>query len=226
MDVRRAIPPAAALGESPLWPAAALLAAAGLYANLPTDFIYGSGGGGAFQVFRWIVPALTVLVLASLAAIPTRGWVTRRRLIIGTIAFVSAANAVSIILLVHLLINGAGVNAHDLLTAAVHMWVVNVLLFALWYWQEDGGGPLARPTCPPAQRDFLFPQQVEPAFADSGWRPLFLDYLYVSFTNATAFSPTDAMPLSRWAKMLMLVQSAISLSLAVMVVARAVNILH
>ena len=106
------------------------------------------------------------------------------------------------------------------------MWVVNVLLFALWYWQLDGGGPLARPACPPAQRDFLFPQQLEPAFADSGWRPLFLDYLYVSFTNATAFSPTDAMPLSRWAKMLMLVESAISLALAVMVVARAVNILR
>ena len=226
MDVRRAIPPAAALGESPLWPAAALLSAAGLYADLPTGFIYGAGGGGAFGVIRWIVPALTVLVLASLAAIPTRGWVTRRRLVLGTVAFVSAANAVSIGLLIHLLINGAGADAHDLLKAAVHMWVVNVLLFALWYWQHDGGGPLARPDCPPARRDFLFPQQQEPIFADSGWRPLFLDYLYVSFTNATAFSPTDAMPLSRWAKMLMLVQSAISLSLAVMVVARAVNILH
>ena len=86
-------------------------------------------------------------------------------------------------------------------------------------------GPIARPECLPAARDFLFPQQLEPALADSGWRPLFLDYLYVSFTNAAAFSPTDTMPLSRWAKMLMLVQSAISLALAVMVVARAVNIL-
>ena len=227
MDVRRAIPPAAALGESPLWPAAALLAAAGLYADLPTDFIYGAGGGGAFGVIRWIVPALTILVLASLAAIPTRGWITRRRLILGTIAFVSAANAVSIILLIHSCSTArTTTHGHELLHAAVHMWVVNVLLFALWFWQLDGGGPLARPACPPAQRDFLFPQQLEPVFADSGWRPLFLDYLYVSFTNATAFSPTDSMPLSRWAKMLMLVQSAISLSLAVMVVARAVNILH
>jgi uncharacterized membrane protein len=105
------------------------------------------------------------------------------------------------------------------------MWGVNVLLFGLWFWQLDGGGPVSRPTCLPSQRDFLFPQQTEQAFADSGWRSEFLDYLYVSFTNATAFSPTDAMPLSRWAKMLMLVQSAISLALAVMVVARAVNIL-
>ena len=88
-----------------------------------------------------------------------------------------------------------------------------------------GGGPLARPNCPPARRDFLFPQQLEPAVADSGWRPLFLDYLYVSFTNATAFSPTDTMPLSRWAKMLMLVESSASLVLAIMVAARAINIL-
>ena len=226
MDVRRAIPPAAALGESPLWPATALLAAAGLYADLPTRFIYGTGGGSAFQVIRWIVPALTILVLASLAAIPTGGRITRRRLVLGTVAIVSAANAASIVLLIHFLLNGAySGRGHELLLAAAHMWLVNVLLFGLWYWQLDGGGPLARPTCPPAQRDFLFPQQLEPVFADSGWRPLFLDYLYVSFTNATAFSPTDAMPLSRWAKMLMLVQSAISLALAVMVVARAVNIL-
>jgi uncharacterized membrane protein len=225
VDVRRAIPPAAELGESPLWPAAALLAAAGLYADLPSRFIQGPGGG-AFGVVRWIVPALTVLVLASLAAIRPRWRITRRHLVIGTIAVVSAANAASIVLLIHLLLTGAGVTyASLLLRAAVHMWAVNVLLFALWFWQLDGGGPLARPHCAPAARDFLFPQQLEPALADSGWRPLFLDYLYVSFTNATAFSPTDTMPLSRWAKMLMLVQSAISLALAVMVVSRAVNIL-
>ena len=103
---------------------------------------------------------------------------------------------------------------------------MNVLLFALWFWQLDGGGPVARPTSKPEGWDFLFPQQTEALLMQSGWRPLFLDYLYVSFTNAAAFSPTDTMPLSRWAKMLMLVQSAISLSLAVMVVARAVNILR
>ena len=225
MDVRRAIPPAAELGESPLWPAAAVVAAAGLYADLPSRFIAGTGAG-AFGAVRWIVPALTLLVLASLAAIRPRGRLTRRYLVIGTIGIVSVANAVSIALLIHLLINGAEAHASTLLRAAVHMWVVNVLLFALWYWQLDGGGPLSRPSCRPSQRDFLFPQQTEPALAESGWRPLFLDYLYVSFTNATAFSPTDAMPLSRWAKMLMLVQSALSLALAVMVVARAVNILH
>jgi len=228
MDVGRVVPPAGELGESPFWPAAALLAAAGLYADLPSRFIEGSGGSGAFHALRWIVPALTVLVLVSLAAIRPRWRLTRRHLVIGTIAIVSLANAASILLLIHFVLNGAPASdtGSELVRAATHMWAVNVLLFALFFWQHDGGGPLARPNCPPARRDFLFPQQLEPIFAESGWRPLFLDYLYISFTNSTAFSPTDTMPLTRWAKMLMLVQSAISLSLAVMVVARAVNILQ
>ena len=222
MDVRRTVPPAGELGESPFWPAAALVAAAVLYADLPSNFI---AGGSAFGIVRWVVPALTFIVLISLAAIRPHGRLTRRHLAIGAIAIVSAANAASIGLLIHLLINNEQTTGQPLLRAAVHMWVVNVLLFGLWFWQLDGGGPLARPTCASAERDFLFPQQTEEVFAAAGWRPLFLDYLYVSFTNATAFSPTDAMPLSRWAKMLMLVQSAISLALAVMVVARAVNII-
>jgi Protein of unknown function (DUF1345) len=225
------------LGESPLWPSAAIVASAILYADLPARFIAGSSAG-AFSVVRWVIPGLTGLVLAALlATVPggrlTRslGWhehrlhLTRRWLSLAMIAIVSAANTASIILLVHLLVNGAQANAPTLLRAAVHMWVVNVLLFGLWYWQLDGGGPAARPACKPEGWDFLFPQQTEVVLMQGGWRPMFLDYLYVSFTNATAFSPTDAMPLSRWAKMLMLVQSAISLSLAVMVVARAVNIL-
>jgi uncharacterized membrane protein len=237
VDVRRVLAPADDLGESPLLPAAALVAAAVLYADLPSRFIAGPSAG-AFSVVRWVVPALTLLVLATLVAIRPQArlvraldWraealhLTRRRLALATIAIVSAANAASIILLVHLLVNGAEATAATLLRAAVHMWVVNVLLFGLWYWQLDGGGPINRPACAHTERDFLFPQHTEPVLAESGWQPQFLDYLYVSFTNAAAFSPTDTMPLSRWAKMLMLVQSAISLSLAVMVVARAVNIL-
>jgi uncharacterized membrane protein len=208
---------------------------------MPSRFIAGPGGG-AFGVVRWVVPALTVFVLATFVAIRPHGklvqafgWgeralhLTRRRLALVSIGFVSLANSASIILLVHLLVNGElthkSTAAAELLRAAVHMWVVNVLLFGLWYWQLDSGGPLNRPTCAPHERDFLFPQQTEPALAESGWHPEFLDYLYVSFTNAAAFSPTDTMPLGRWAKMLMLAQSAISLTLAVMVVARAVNIL-
>jgi uncharacterized membrane protein len=240
--VRRAFAPAGDLGESPLLPAAALVASAALYADMPSRFVVGPGGG-AFGVVRWVVPALTVFVLATFVAIRPHGrlvrafgWgeralhLTRRRLALVSIGFVSAANSASIILLIHLLVNGElqtkSTAAAELLRAAVHMWVVNVLLFGLWFWQLDGGGPINRQTCASQERDFLFPQHTEPALAGSGWRPEFLDYLYVSFTNAAAFSPTDTMPLSRWAKMLMLVQSAISLSLAVMVVARAVNILR
>jgi hypothetical protein len=226
------------LGENPFWPTAAIVTSAALYADLPSRFIAGPSAG-AFGVVRWVVPVLTALLLAALiVSLPggplmsSLGWagrrlhVTRRWLSLATIAIVSAANAASIILLVHLLVNGAHANAPTLLRAAVHMWVVNVLLFGLWYWQLDGGGPLARPRSNPASMDFLFPQHTETVLRESGWRPLFLDYLYVSFTNAAAFSPTDTMPLSRWAKMLMLAQSAMSLALAVMVVARAVNILQ
>jgi len=226
----------ALLGESPVWPTAAIIASAALYADLPTRFIAGSSE--AFLMVRWIVPALTGLLLAALLLsvpegrlmrqlgfLPHQVRLTRHWLGLAMIAILSAANSASIGLLVHLLINGAHANAPTLLRAAVHMWVVNVLVFGLWYWQLDGGGPLVRPTCVPHDRDFLFPQQTEPVLMEGGWQPKYLDYLYVSFTNAAAFSPTDTMPLSRWAKMLMLVQSAISLSLAVMVVARAVNIL-
>jgi uncharacterized membrane protein len=225
------------LGESPVWPTAAIVASAALYADLPSRFIAGHSAG-AFAATRWIVPVLTLLFLAALLLsvpegrlmkamgfLPQQVRVTRRYLSLGAIAVVSAANGASIILLVHLLINGAQANAPVLLRAAVHMWVVNVLVFGLWYWQLDGGGPLERPKRALHDRDFLFPQQTEARLMEGGWQPKFLDYLYVSFTNAAAFSPTDTLPLSRWAKMIMLVQSAISLSLAVMVVARAVNIL-
>lgn len=225
------------LGESPLWPTAAIIASAVLYADLPTRFVAGPSAG-ILSDARYVVPILTfILLVALVATVPhgrlmrRLGWVeqkvrlTRRWLSIASIAVGSAANSASILLLVHLLLNGAHVNAGPLLRAAVHMWVVNVLLFALWYWQLDGGGPIERPKCAPHNRDFLFPQMTEPQLMQGNWQPKFLDYLFVSFTNAAAFSPTDTLPLSRWAKMIMLVQSAISLTLAVMVVARAVNIL-
>jgi hypothetical protein len=102
---------------------------------------------------------------------------------------------------------------------------MNVIVFGLWFWQLDGGGPVARRSEKRRVADFLFPQQTIPELA-ADWQPNFIDYLYVSFTNATAFSPTDTMPLSQWAKILMLVQSAAALLLAVMVAARAVNILQ
>ena len=225
------------IGESPLFPTLAIVGAAALYATLPTRFVVGASSG-VFSLARWIVPALTLILLLALLASVPQGRVARlldmpthrlrigRRILVLTLtAIVSAANAASIVWLVHLLVNGAQTHASQLLRAGIHMWCLNVLVFALWFWELDSGGPHDRLKAAPKQRDFLFPQQAQPEVAEDGWRPLFLDYLYLSFTNATAFSPTDAMPLSRWAKMLMLVESAASLLLAIMVVARAVNIL-
>lgn len=225
------------LGESPLLPTLAILGSATLYATLPTSFIAGASAG-VFAVVRWIVPGLALLLFAVLLLSVPHGRVVKalglhvrhvrygRRVAVLTVtAIVSAANSASIVVLVHLLIIGEHAHASQLLRAGVHMWCTNVLLFGLWFWELDDGGPLARRKSDGSGRDFLFPQQTM-ELAQTGWRPNFLDYLYVSFTNATAFSPTDAMPLSRWAKMLMLVESAVSLVLAIMVVARAVNILQ
>lgn len=225
------------LGESPIWPVAAVITAAGLYATLPARFIAGSGSG-AYSALRWIVPGLTVALLVPLAlTVPNSKLlhaagqhahnvrVSRRIASLAVIALITLVNAISIVLLVHLLVTGAHTNAHLLLKAGIHLWVTNVLIFALWFWQLDGGGPLARRMHPSYAPDFLFPQQLldQPELR---WQPSFVDYLYVAFTNATAFSPTDAMPLTVWAKVLMMVQSSASLLLAIMVVARAVNILQ
>lgn len=123
------------------------------------------------------------------------------------IAVISAANAASIVLLVHLLVSGSHEQARLLLRAGVHMWCMNVLLFALWYWQLDGGGPLERRLEQRREPDFLFPQQTLAESGGTTWQPSFVDYLFVSYTNATAFSPTDTLPLSHWAKLLMIAQS-------------------
>jgi hypothetical protein len=235
MERRSALVSGSELGESRLWPTAAILAAAALYATLPSRFIVGPAAG-AFSLARWVVPILTILLLLvlmlsaprgrrGLRGLDLRARIDRRALALAVTALVSAANGVSVALLVHLLANGGRARANPLLRAGIHMWCLNVLVFALWFWELDGGGPVARMTAGARSRDFLFPQQADPSVAEPAWRPYFLDYLYLSFTNATAFSPTDAMPLSRWAKMLMLVEAAASLVLALMVAARAVNIL-
>jgi uncharacterized membrane protein len=213
-----------------------VLTAAALYATLPTRFIVGTAGSSVYTVVRWLVPALTVLLLAPLVLnVPNARLLrsaqehaaalrlSRRIASRAVLALVSAANAAAIILLVHYLVAGVQINARLLLRAGIHMWCMNVLVFALWFWQLDGDGPIQRHLDKEGSgRDFVFPQQAE---TGSAWQPTFIDYLYVAYTNATAFSPTDAMPLSKWAKVLMLVESAASLLLAITVVARAVNLL-
>ena len=109
--------------------------------------------------------------------------------------------------------------------AGVEIWITNVLLFTVWYWELDRGGPLARRLEVLRAPDFLFPQMTEGLLGGIDWRAGYIDYLYTSFTNATAFSPTDTMPLTPVAKLLMLGQSMASLITLGMVFARAINIL-
>jgi uncharacterized membrane protein len=131
----------------------------------------------------------------------------------------------STVVLVYDLIQGTGVTEDptELLASGALVWVGNNLSFALLYWLIDSGGPFARARQPAAPVDFAFTQHMSPELAPPGWRPLFLDYLHLGFTNATAFSPTDVMPLTHRAKYVMLVQSTVALALFGLIVARAVN---
>jgi hypothetical protein len=178
----------------------------------------------------WLLPAFEGLLLAGLVAISPhpkmRNSPWRRRIAIGLIGLVSAVNIVSLIELCHFLLKGGKSGGHALVLAGLVLWVTNVLLFGLWYWELDRGGPAARDEASDDHPDFLFPQMADPRFAPEGWTPNLIDYLYVSLTNATAFSPTDTMPLSRWAKLLMGTQSLAALATLGLVVARAVNILQ
>jgi hypothetical protein len=143
-----------------------------------------------------------------------------------TIALVSLANAWSAGELVVGLIRGTErFNAVHLFMYGGAIYVTNIIVFSLWYWDFDRGGPVGRALAKQPWPDFMFPQMSSPELASPDWRPLILDYLFLSFTNATAFSPTDVMPMSRWAKVLMMVQSAVSLATVSLVIARAINIL-
>jgi uncharacterized membrane protein len=179
---------------------------------------------------RFLLPGLEIALAAGLmAANPKR--IDResrvlRAVSLSLIAAISFANIVSALRLVHELLNGtAGDNAAPLLATGAAIWGTNVIAFGLWYWELDRGGPASRARARKTYPDFLFVQMQNPEMAPPDWEPAFVDYLYLSFTNATAFSPTDVMPLSRWAKMMMLVQSAVSIVAVALVVARAVNIL-
>src|SRR4051794_38734660 len=166
-EYRPELVPESELGESPLWPSAAILTAAALYVTLPSKFIVGKQANVIGDI-RWVVAVLTLVLLAALLLALPRGPIARimdieavplrvgRRLLVLTItALLSAANAASIYVLVHVLVNGGEVVAAPLLRAAVHLWCVNVLLFALWYWQLDAGGPAKRPTAGILERDFF-----------------------------------------------------------------------
>jgi uncharacterized membrane protein len=150
----------------------------------------------------------------------------RRVLSMILVATISVANAISAGRLIARLLNAGEENAGPLLLIGGAIWLTNVIAFSLWYWELDRGGPVGRALATHKYPDFLFPQMQAPELAPRHWEPAYVDYFYMSFTNATAFSPTDVMPLTRWAKLTMLGQSAISLATVALVIARAVNILR
>lgn len=220
MDEGRRTRAAAPRGESRWGAAAAVLGVAALHWALRARLMPGPG---------WAVPALeSALVFALLAANPTR--ITResrdaRWLSLTLVIVVAAANAAGLVHLVELLLAGEKASGRDLVAAAVAVWATNVVLFGLVFWEVDRGGPQARSVGQGQRPDLLFPQMTLADWDRAGWSPSFVDYLYVSFTNSTALSPTDTMPLSGRAKLTMLAQALLSLVTVGLVLARAVNML-
>jgi uncharacterized membrane protein len=206
----------------PRWPVAlTVLAAVGLQLAVPDRLVLHP---------LWLLPGIELVLLAALiAANPRRINRDHRGVRLGSLALVVVATFANVWTAEHLiagLLLGTEIEkAPQLLSIGGDIWLTNVIVFALWYWEFDRGGPRARANATHEYPDFQFTQMQSPDLSHEDWEPGFFDYLYLSFTNATAFSPTDTLPLSRWAKMAMLTQSVISLVTVVLVVARAVNIL-
>jgi len=187
----------------------------------------------AFEINpRWVLPVVEGLLLVAIV-VADPGRIDRRstwmrRLTIGLIVLLLLGVGWVTGRLIYDLITGSpAVNsAGSLLTAGGIIWIGNAVAFAILYWELDSGGPAQRAAQPTPYPDFAFPEQLNPDIARPGWQPTLLDYLYVGFTNATAFSPTDVMPLAHWAKITMALQSVISLTILGLVIARAVNILN
>jgi uncharacterized membrane protein len=211
------------IGESRWPPALALVVFMGLNIGLRVWL----PGDEAVRV-PWLLPGVEALLIVALLAADPQGlarharWL--HRVAVTLVVLLVIAALWSTVLLVYDLIKGTGVTEEptELLATGALVWVGNNLSFALLYWLIDSGGPIAR-TRQPTPVDFAFTQHMSPELAPPEWRPLFLDYLHLGFTNATAFSPTDVMPLTHRAKYVMLVQSTVALALFGLIVARAVN---
>lgn len=208
-------------GPEQLWPPIlAVLVLLALQLTLAERFSVGP---------NWFVPTLEGILLVpfTIAAFLKNDKETAPTRIFNVllIAVVVTFNLASLILLIEALLGGKATDGVQVLQNSLKLWITNVIGFGMWYWEMDRGGPSRRRMEVKRHEDFLFPQMSNTEFAQRGWVPDFWDYLYVSFTNATAFSPTDTMPLTGRAKMLMTMQSFISLLTVTLVAARAVNIL-
>ena len=178
----------------------------------------------------WLVlvgPELVLLVLLTWSR-PRRRLVEtgrRRAVSLGLVACVGLGNAVALVALLGAILSGDEVSGGQLLFKGLAIWTTNVIAFGLWFWELDRGGPVRRAEPDPPPPEFQFPQMDDAGRAQRGWYPRLVDYLYVSFTNSLAFSPTDAMPLTRRLKLAMLSEASISSITVLLVAARAVNIL-
>jgi hypothetical protein len=207
--------------DDPLWPGQlATLAALLLYLLLPSKLTLGPG---------WPLSTAEIAAVVTLVAATRRGFLlgVRRGIAITILLVAILANMVALGLLIHYLLAGGQARGADLIDGGVVIWSTNLLLFTVVFWELDRGGPLPPQAGPRSMvwPDFLFPQMSDPKWAPDSWKPRFLDYLYVSLTNQSAFSPTDTMPLTRRAKVLMGIQGVAGLVTVGIVVARAVNIL-
>jgi hypothetical protein len=182
-----------------------------------------------FAWWVWLIPIVPeVALLVPLAWDRPRRQLQqlgiRREAALSLLGLVSLGNAFLLIAVIGSLVRGDEKSGAQLLLKAAVVWGTNTVTYGLWFWAFDRGGPVRRLRPDPPPPDFQFPQMENPQLAQPGWSPLLLDYLYVSFTNSIAFSPTDAMPLTRRAKMLMLSEAGISSVTILLVAARAVNI--
>lgn len=207
--------------SEPFWPAQlTVLVAIVVQVLLPERLTAGPG---------WLVPSMEGALLFGLIVVTPNvledDHPRRRRIALSLTAFVSAANIFSLAALTHFLLHHQVADGRGLIVAGVLIWLTNLLIFALWYWEMDRGGPGRRAAGRDGPPDFLFPQMSDDRIEPRDWRPKFFDYLYVSLTNNTAFSPTDTMPLTPMAKAVMGVQSVVSLLTIGLIVSRAVNIL-
>ncbi len=191
-------------------------------------------GGWTLEHLPWwswlvLAAAEAVLLIALSWSLPRRRLEVlglRREVSIILLLIISFGNGVMLIALIASVLGGHEQNGRELLWKGLAVWTTNVVTFGLLFWEFDRGGPVRRRELDPPLPDFQFPQMENPQLAEPGWQPRLFDYMYVSFTNAIAFSPTDAMPMTRWAKALMLTESAASASAVLVVAARAVNILR
>ena len=176
----------------------------------------------------WIVPVLELLLLGVLIAVdPGRVddvSARARRITLALITVMTVGMVTGLSVLIYDILAGRpGLSADNLFGRGGAIWLTNVIAFSLWFWELDRGGPAERAAGSDIPLSFAFPENAMPEFADAGWIPRYPDYLYLSFTNATAFSPTDTLPVKTWAKLAMMLESVVSLLTAIIVIARAIN---